>query len=76
MIINSPNSAALIAAPVPGGEPAAPRPAAEADGVPGFMRRAWGVLLAAVLPLWRDPALMAAHGEKIVQARRVAPGFG
>lgn len=32
------------------------------------MRRAWGLLLAAVLPLWRDPALLAAHGDKIVQA--------
>jgi len=33
------------------------------------MRRAWGLLLAAVLPLWRDPALLAAHGDKIVQVR-------
>jgi hypothetical protein len=32
------------------------------------MRRAWGVLLAAVLPLWNDPALLAAHGDKIVQS--------
>jgi hypothetical protein len=31
------------------------------------MRRAWGLLLAAVLPLWHDPALLAAHGDKIVQ---------
>lgn len=38
-----------------------------AEDVPAFMRRVWGVMLAAVLPLWRDPALLAAHGDKIVQ---------
>jgi hypothetical protein len=31
------------------------------------MRQVWGVLLGAVLPLWRDPALLASHGDKIVQ---------
>ncbi len=124
MVINSPNSANLITAPVPGA--GKPRPAAErtavqtqtwcivsacggcrhvngtqtfflagrslplrpcprclfpfsllaaegeaakpAEDAPAFMRRAWGLLLAAVLPLWRDPALLAAHGDKIVQA--------
>ena len=49
--------------------------AAEADAAKpaedalAFMRRAWGVLLAAVLPLWQDPALLAAHGDKVVQVR-------
>ena len=38
-----------------------------ADDAPAFMRRAWGVLLAAVLPLWRDPQLLSSHADKIVQ---------
>lgn len=32
------------------------------------MRRAWGVMLAAVLPLWQDPQLLGAHGDKLVQS--------
>jgi hypothetical protein len=40
-----------------------------AEDALAFMRRAWGLLLAAVLPLWHNPALLAAHGDKIVQVR-------
>ncbi|KAL4856977.1 E3 ubiquitin-protein ligase UPL1 [Chlorella vulgaris] len=65
MVVNSPNSANHITAPLPGAVDGAAKPAEDA---PSFMRRAWGVLLAAVLPLWNDPALLAAHGDKIVQS--------
>jgi predicted regulator of Ras-like GTPase activity (Roadblock/LC7/MglB family) len=64
MVINSPNSANLITAPVPGAGDAS-KPAEDA---PAFMRRVWGMLLASALPLWRDPQLLAAHGDKMVQS--------
>ena len=40
-----------------------------AEDIPAFMRRVWGVLLGAVLPLWRDIDLLAQH-PKLVQVRQ------
>ncbi|KAI7840919.1 hypothetical protein COHA_005351 [Chlorella ohadii] len=64
MVINSPNSANLIVAPVPGAGDAAKPP----EDATAFMRHIWGMLLASVLPLWRDPQLLSAHGDKMVQS--------
>lgn len=54
----------LLPAAAPGGEGGSEVRAAE--DIPAFMRRVWGVLLGAVLPLWQDPDLLCAH-PKMVQ---------
>lgn len=52
---------------VSGGQDGRPEVRA-AEDIPAFMRRVWGVLLGAVLPLWKDVDLLAAH-PKMVQVR-------
>jgi UBA/TS-N domain len=63
MLVSAPNSANLVSAPVPG----AATGAQPAEDVATFMRRVWGLVLGAVLPLWNNPVDLALH-PKLVQS--------